>query len=308
MFSSGNALPCNAVSRILAALLAVVASLPGLADTEEVTHDYGRLTLNANLVMADGKQFEDGMVLIVHGLMGHNRMEIIEKSQILLQEQGLSSLAINISLGVNSRHGYLNCDMPHRHLQDDAIGEISSWVNWLRERGTTRIILMAHSRGANQAMVYAVEKLDPEVTRLVLLAPGTGLSKRSFEERWGDGYDATLARAQQLVAAGKGEELMEDVDMLYCPRVAATANAWISYYGDHRFRRFQEYLPRVQVPTLIVAGTIDERFPNIEKDVKPYIDGKKVQLSIIEGSGHFFRDFNIDEAMEAAMDFLASVE
>ena len=104
MFSSGNALPCNAVSRILAALLAVVASLPGLADTEEVTHDYGRLTLNANLDMADGKQFEDGMVLIVHGLMGHNRMQIIEKSQILLQEQGLSSLAINISLGVNSRH------------------------------------------------------------------------------------------------------------------------------------------------------------------------------------------------------------
>ena len=308
MFPPGNFLEFNAFARILTALFALIACLPCSAVAEEVTHEYRGLTLNANLVMADGKQFTDGMVLVVHGLMGHNRMEIIEKSQILLQEQGLSSLAINISLGVNDRHGFLNCDIPHRHLQDDAVGEIASWVNWLRERGTTRIILLAHSRGANQAMVYAVERPDPEVARLVLLAPGTGLSKRSFEDRWGDGYDATLARAQQLIAADKGGELMEDVDMLYCPRATATANAWISYYGDHRFRKFQEYLPRVQIPTLIVAGTIDERFPNIENDVKPYVDGTKVQLSIIEGSGHFFRDFNIDEAMEAAMDFLASVE
>lgn len=308
MLSSGTLLEHNTVIRILTMLFAVIAYLPCSVDADEVTHDHRGLTLNANLIMAKDKRFQDGMVLIVHGLMGHNRMEIIAKSQALLQEQGLSSLAINISLGVNNRHGFLNCDIPHRHLQDDAIREISSWIRWLHERGSTRIILMAHSRGANQVMVYAVERLDPEVTRLVLLAPGTGLTKRSFEDRWGDGYDVTLARAQQLVATGNGEELMEDVDMLYCPRVSATANSWISYYGDPRFRKFQEYLPRVQVPTLIVAGTIDERFSNIEEDVKPYVDGNKVQLSIIEGSGHFFRDFNIDEAIEAAMEFLASVE
>ena len=308
MIPTDKAPPHTTVARLVVILSALLAYLPGSAGAEEVAREDRGLTLNASLEMADGKQFQDGMVLVVHGLMGHKRMEIIKESQRVLKEQGLSSLAINISLGVDNRHGLLNCDIPHRHLQDDAIGEISSWVNWLRERGSTRIILLAHSRGANQAMVYAVEALDPEVTRLVLLAPGTGLSRRSFEDRWGDGYDETLARAQQLVAAGKGDELMDNVDMLYCPRVSATANAWISYYGDHRFRKFQEYLPRIQIPTLIVAGTVDERFPNISVDVEPYVDGEKIQLSIIEGAGHFFRDFNIDEAMEATMDFLASVE
>lgn len=301
--SQGNA--CTVMLRVL---IAVLGCIPLSGGAEEVTRDYRGLTLNANLVLADGKQFGDGVALIVHGLMGHNRMEIIEQSQFVLKQHGFSSLAINISLGLNNRHGFFSCDIPHRHLQDDAIGEISSWVSWLREQGTTQIVLMAHSRGANQAMVYAVESPDPEVSRLVLMAPGTGLSKQAFEERWGDGYDATLTRAKKLVAAGRGEELMENIDMLYCPRSSVTANAWISYYADSRFRKFQDYLPKIRIPTLIVAGTVDERFPNIEQDVKPYVDGEKIQLSIIEGAGHFFRDFNIDEAIEAAVEFLAETE
>ena len=289
-------------------LVSALGLVSFLARADEVTRDFRELTLNANLMLADGKRYQDGMVLIVHGLMGHNRMEIIEKSQNVLKDHGFSSLAINVSLGFDNRHGFFNCGKPHRHLQDDAIGEISAWVEWLREQGTKHIVLMAHSRGANQAMVYAVEDLDPEVKRLVLLAPGTGLSKESFEDRWGEGYDETLAQARNLVAAGKGEELMRNIDMLYCPRSSVTANSWISYYGDSRFRKFQSYLPRIQIPTLIVAGTVDERFPNIEEDVKPYIDGKIIQLSIIEGAGHFFRDFNIDEAMEEAVEFLAEHE
>lgn len=305
MFPSRNRMQCIAIGRFRAACLVLLACLPLPAGADEVTRASDGLTLNANLVMADGKTFQDGMVLVVHGLMGHNRMEIIERTQQVLKEHGLSSLAINISLGIDNRHGFLNCDIPHRHLQDDAVDEISAWVGWLREHGTGHVTLLAHSRGANQAMVYAVEKPDPEVNRLVMLAPGTGLSKRTFEERWGDGYDATLARAQQLVAAGRGDDMMDGVDMLYCPHVSATARSWLSYYGDHRFRRFQEYLPRIRIPTLLVAGTVDERFPNIEEDVEPYLDNERVQLRVIEGADHFFRDFNIDEAMEAAIDFLA---
>ena len=50
---------------------------------------------------------------------------------------------------------------------------------------------------------------------------------------------------------------------------------------------------------------MDERFPYTEEKVAPYVDGKLIRLIEIEGAGHFFLDFNIDEAMEAAVEFLA---
>ncbi len=44
---------------------------------KEVTQQYLGLTINANLELADGKALQDGVVLILHGTMAHNLMEIV---------------------------------------------------------------------------------------------------------------------------------------------------------------------------------------------------------------------------------------
>ena len=62
--------------------------------------------------------------------------------------------------------------------------------------------------------------------------------------------------------------------------------------------------PAIPVPTLVVTGTQDERFPNISKQVSPYVDNKRLFLIEIENAGHFFRDLNIDEAIEALIEFI----
>ena len=102
--------------QLLVSVLLFAAAVPVVA--EEVTQQFNGLTLNANLELADGRTLEDGVVLILHGTMGHNRMEIIEASQRALLENGQNSLAINLSLGVDNRHGFFDCERPHRHLQD----------------------------------------------------------------------------------------------------------------------------------------------------------------------------------------------
>lgn len=274
---------------------------------EEVTQKYNGLTINANLEMAEGKDFKDGMVLIIHGYIAHNKMEIIRAIQHALLDNDRSSLAINLSLGVDNRHGFYDCNAPHRHLQENAVKEIGAWVDWLRDKGVNQIAILGHSRGANQVMVYAVEQIAPEVTHMVMLAPGAGENVENlYKERYGKDIAQTLEHAQKQIAAGKGQELMPDMDLLSCPRTHVSAETFVSYYGpNNKFRQFKSYLPKITIPTLIIAGTEDDRQPYIEKLLTPYVDGKRVQLAVIDGAGHFFRDLNMDEAVEMSVEFIS---
>lgn len=300
------------------ALLLVIQVITAIALTgftnsiqaREVTHKYNGLTINANLEMAEGKDFKDGMVLVIHGYLAHNKMEIIRAIQQVLLDNDRSSLAINLSLGVDNRHGFYDCNSPHHHLQDNAVKEMSAWIAWLRDKGVAQVAILGHSRGANQSMVYAVEQIDPEVTHMVMLAPGAGENVQSlYKERYGKSLDQALAYARKLIAAGKGQELMHEIDLLSCPKTSATAKTFVSYYApDNKFRQFKSFLPKISIPTLVIAGSMDDRQPDIEKLITPYIDGERIQLSVIEGAGHFFRDLNMDEAIEASIEFITETQ
>jgi pimeloyl-ACP methyl ester carboxylesterase len=288
----------------IAGLLLLTSALG--AEAKEVTQQFNGLTLNANLELAaGGAEFPDSVALIVHGLMGHNGMEIIESAQRVLVDNGKSSLAINLSLGVDNRKGFYLCDSPHRHLQETAVSEIEAWVGWLRERGATKIMLLSHSRGANEAMIYAATRAAPEITHLVMLAPGVDDSRQSFENRYGNTFDQTLARMKKEQDAGRGDQLVEEVDFWSCPKASVTADSFISYYGDDsRFRDFANYIPRIGIPLLVVNAGADELVTNIEAKLAQFVDGERLQIVTIEGSGHFFLDFNIDEAIEAIIEYL----
>ncbi|HMB72635.1 MAG TPA: alpha/beta hydrolase, partial [Gammaproteobacteria bacterium] len=98
-------------------------------------------------------------------------------------------------------------------------------------------------------------------------------------------------------------------DFIICPRTNVSAKSFLSHYkADALFNSFEKYLPRLKLPTLITTGSLDERFPHTEEKISPYVDGKTIRHNEIEGAGHFFRDFNIDEAMEAAVEFLEATE
>ena len=52
--------------------------------------------------------------------------------QTLFAENGRNSLAINLSLDVNDRHGFLPCDVQHTHTMEDASEELAVWLTWLQ--------------------------------------------------------------------------------------------------------------------------------------------------------------------------------
>jgi hypothetical protein len=135
-------------NRFARTLLLLTLLLPGIASAGEVQIEHRGQRLNGEL--ATGDSWPAGLsLLVVHGTLSHNASEIIQTLQSLFLEEGISSLAVNLGLGVDDRRGSYDCAAPHRHIHQQAMEELAVWSDWLRGRGAERIAVHGHSRGAN---------------------------------------------------------------------------------------------------------------------------------------------------------------
>lgn len=287
------------------ALVALCVSSASFA--EEVTLEFKGRTLNGELQMAEGRGIDAPLVLLTHGTLAHNRMEIIEAFQTQLTDAGFNTLAINLSLGLDMRHGMYDCATPHRHTHREAVDELGAWLAWLKGKGASRIILLGHSRGGNQTAWFAAEHDDPVIEKVVLVAPMTwskGADNRDYKKRFGKDLAPTLSRARQMVAKGKGNEMLKGVDFVYCAGTSASANAIVDYYANEPRFDTPSLLKKIPKPVLVIAGGDDTTVPDVEKKVKPLADGENVKLVVIDGADHFFRDLYSEEATEAIAQFI----
>ncbi len=278
----------------LAALLAlsVVLAAPASAG-QEVRIKHQGLTLNGMLKTADGKTLADGLVLMVHGTLAHNAMDTMANLATVLSERGLTVLSINLSLGIDDRHGMYDCAVTHRHRHLDALDEITVWLDWLKRKGSGPVVLLGHSRGGNQAARFAAERGHPLLRNLVLMAPATwneAAAAEAFERRHGRALAEPLLQARALVKAGRGDEVIPAAGLLYCPGANVTAASFASYYSsDPRFDT-PSILPDIKLPTLVIIASDDAVVRNLAARVKPLADGKRLRFAVIDGAGHFFLD------------------
>ncbi len=274
---------------------------------EDVSTSLEGRALNGRVVLAQGKILADGVVLIVHGRMAHNRMEVIDAVQTVLAERSRSSLAITLGLRMDDRRGMYDCTLPHRHRHTGALDEIGVWLTWLVSQGARRVVLMGHSCGGNQAAWFVAERPHPAIARLVLLAPSTWSRERdaeTYEERYGVPLDGVLARAERLVAEGKGAALLERTGFLYCRDATVAAASFVSYYRPDPRRHTPALLERIKLPVLVIAGTQDEVSEGLIEAVQPLAARQTVRLAVVEDADHFFRDLFAEDVADAIDAFL----
>ena len=270
--------------------------------------DKNGLKLNANLVLADNKSFSDGIVLITHGTLAHNKMEIIVSMQDLLAERGISSLAHSLSLGLSDRTTMYDCAVPHTHKNTDFLEEISLWLDWLEQKGATNITIAGHSRGGNQVAWYAGEKDRSSISRVILVAPGTWNADRAakgFEKSHKAKLHTVLARAEKMLNEGKGGDLMKGVGILYCPGADVSAESFISYYNNDMRRDTPTVIPKIAKPTLLVIASEDKVNPLMHDAAKPFVQSGKIEIAVVDGAGHFFRDLYADDLADAMEEFIS---
>jgi dienelactone hydrolase len=297
------------IKTYISSLIVGISMAAGLAQANEVTLPYKGLTLNANLELAADKHITEGVILITHAGLAHGRMETITSMQGLLKESGYSTLAINLSLGVDNRHGMFDCKSTHRHRYADGADEIGAWVDWLKRQGTKQVVLLGHSRGAGQTALYAAERDNDLVKAVVLLAPDTRATNDAvaYQQRHHAPLAPVLKNAQGLVKAGKGNTVLEHTGILYCADTSVTADTIVSYYGPDPRLDTPYLISKIKKPILMVIAGNDEVVIGFKDKFSPLADGQRVQMKVIGGAGHFFRDLYMDDAVDAVRTFLKGV-
>lgn len=269
---------------------------------EEVKLQYKGLSINAELEMADEKSLKDGVILITHGSLAHRDMMTLSYLRELLNEFGHNTLSINLSLGLDNRHGMYDCKTPHTHLYDDAVDEIGKWVGWLKAKGVTKITLLGHSKGGAQTALYAVENDDEVIKSIILIAPALKDAKVSKE------LGEQLKRVKNLKDSATSQEILDGLTLMHCKKSRASAKSFLSYNQYSPRQDTPTLLKKIKKPTLVLVGGQDNIVVGLENKIQALVDDKKVSMEIIETAGHFFRDLNMDEAVEIMDGFLQEHE
>lgn len=294
------------MKKLSAILFASLLSVSGLASAEDVKQTYQGKTLNANLVYADGKSYGDNVVLLLHGTLTHNGRSTYADLQNNLAKEGITSLSMNLSLGLSDRRGEYDCATPHTHKHTDAIAEVGVWMDWLKQQGVKKVTVMGHSRGGNQIAWYVSEKDSDSINKVVLLAPATGeqQSGKEYQEKYGKPLNSVLKTAKDMVKAGKGKEMMKDTDFIYCEKAQVTAEAFVDYYDVKPKFDTPTVLKSIKKPTLVIVGSEDTVVPELPKRLEAIKGQKNVTITTIDGGDHFFVDLANEDVAAAVAKFI----
>ncbi|MCB1876963.1 MAG: alpha/beta hydrolase [Chromatiales bacterium] len=291
----------------IAAIVLGLLLAPVSLSAKEVRVGLHDVVLNANLEQNDA--WPAGPVLLLtHGTLAHRDMEIIRGLQRMFKERGLSSLAINLSLGLNDRAAAMyDCPTPHTHKHTDAVGEIGAWVQWLKGEGVDKIALLGHSRGGNQTARYAAGHQDEAIVGVILLAPATwdeGTTAPYYAKRYGQPLEPLLEKAHEKVDAGKGDELMGPMGFIYCEDTRASAEAVVSYYREDPDFDTPRLLKRIQAPVVVFAGSEDTVVAGLAEKTEAIADGEHIKLEVMDGADHFFRDLYSEDIADYVVEML----
>lgn len=234
----------------------------------------------ASIEESSGDDRDSLAVILLHGLAGN-----FYGSPLLVQlARRFHQAGYAVVLGNTRGHDYLNATVrvgrtrtlgAAVELVSEGVEDVAGWVRFLQSRGHSRVILVGHSLGAIKVILSQAQMATPGVSALVALSP-TRLNFQQFAAcRQRDKFLETIARAEQAVTDGRGDELLS-IEFPFPTWMSASA--YLNKYGaDNRY----DWLPlidRIAQPSLITFG-------QLELDDNPALEGLVDQLQQLVDSG-----------------------
>jgi len=290
-------------STVAFSLLAAFTKL----QADEVTVKQGDTELRADLTLAEGKTAKDGVIMLLHGTLAHNKMEIMQALGDLLNERGYNTLNVNLSYALDKRPSeMLDCTIEHQHKHEDAVAELDTWMNWLKEQGASKVAVLGHSRGGNQVAWYASEKDSDLLEKVIAVAPATAdaaNAAKEYEERYKKSLADIMTEATKLAGDGKGANIMAFPGFVYCENAKAAADSVVSYYKDDERKNTPSLLPKIKKPMLIVMGSADEVVADLPAKLES-VKQDNLKVETVDGADHFFMDLYADELADKVATFV----
>ncbi len=184
--------------------------------------------------------------------------------------------------------------------------DIQGAINYLETLGKTKFILMGHSLGGSKVVSFLASEKSSDVIGAILLAPTDMVGWANTDPN----NQKYLLNAKQLIADGKGEELVGAECWLdKTPLSAQTypticeAGIAVDIYGE---KAGISPLGNVDLPMLIVYGDIDIGIIKIDGSMDKWLErvnkikNKNTQISVIKNASHSFKKHEVEmtEAVE----------
>ncbi|GAB6070726.1 hypothetical protein JCM30760_18230 [Thiomicrorhabdus hydrogeniphila] len=263
--------------RLLSLPILLCLSFSSYAET--VSH---KLLHSQNIAEADYKegQANKPAILIVHGFLTTNKFHTVATMSKSLQEEGYTTLAPTLTLGINKRKNSIKCNSIHTHTLESDVNEIEDWVNWLVAKGYNKIILIGHSSGSQELVEYLSTKSNAHIEGAIFT------SLFYFKGKELGTLKNEIVYAQDLIE--RNQHYPYKYSFLFCKNnYSATPESYLSYLKlDKRY--VLNSLKHLKIPNYTIMGSADKRYQKVGKAWLN--DLKKTGSHVIEvkGANHFF--------------------
>ena len=228
-------------------------------------------------------------VLLLHGFLQTRDFPTIQRLGQGLAEEGYTVLMPTLSLGVPKRKQSLACEAIHNHSYDEDIAELATWVDWLRQRGHSAIVLVGHSFGALQVLSYAARDTDAALRAVISVSLVDGEATADNARR------LAMREAQARVKTGNNQ--LFSPEFIFCKTFPTTPSNFLSYAHWDK-KNVLALLRQVKTNNFIVVGEKDTR---MGKDWPSKLRAQGVQVSIIKNANHFFDDQHEFDLLETVL-------
>ncbi|MEB3180372.1 MAG: DUF1749 domain-containing protein [Nostocaceae cyanobacterium] len=241
-------------------------------------------------------------VLHVRGKTGTPITEpLFAKLAEVYNQQGIAAMVIELR-----RSGYggslgATADMD--------IDDIAAFVEFLVNRGYTRIVLSGQSLGSNSIMRYQSFSRHPNVIALVHMAPTRDCADWLEKHIGSDVYNSLVAEAKQAVQAGCGEQGLIGKPPYQWMLSPHRPQSWLSWSGPEADTVNLKTIADIEIPILMLCGSKDF-FNDRERLNQLQAAATRSQVTNIiwyEGCGHDFAGFE-QEAAGDVIEWLKGIE
>ena len=241
-------------------------------------------------------------ILCLHGAGGNfYSSSLFEEIGRQATESGIAVLRVNtrgataLSLSA-TREGKRNQGAAYE-IVADCVHDIAAWLELLGKRGFARVALVGHSLGAVKSLYTQAHGPSSSVTAIAALSPPR-LSYLAFRNAMSSGFFDCIARAEELVAKGEGETLME---VRFPLPLLISAAGYVDKYGKAERYNYFRFLEQVRQPTMFVFGSEELAaglipFAGAPEEIARVPAHGPRRVEIVAGADHFYRGVEEDGA------------
>ena len=222
-----------------------------------------------------------------------------------LRNQGIAALALN-----TAAHDTVWVDVAKGQfygiafeILDRSRLDLRAGIDYLWELGYRRIALLGHSMGAVRVAYYAATEDDGRVTAIVPVSPVRLSYSYYMVSEDAEEFKSVVQRAEQLVAEGKGEELMS---VKFPLTQMFSAGAYLDKHGPAERYNLVTLAPKIRVPLLAVAGSLEThtRLRDMAHDLAvAAVNSPQADYLVIDGGNHSLNNRR-EEAASVVLDWL----